>query len=112
MKKQLIEASSNSLYSLQEDFERSSKSVMQEQETELLDNQLLESALKESLQAQTASKPRKPATKNPQPSLETILKMSSMGYSLEEVIEAYKPNEAGVSRMIDRILEARDKRLL
>lgn len=109
MKKQLIEASRDSLYSLQEDFERSAKAVMQEQETELLDAQLLETALKESLQ--TAAR-KQAAAKKPQPSLETLLKLSSMGYAPEEVFAAYRPNEAGVEGIIDRILQAREQQFL
>ena len=105
MKKQLIEASRDSLYTLESDFQRSSKALMQEQETQLLDAQLLETALKESLQS---APPKSSAPKKPKPSLETILKMSSMGYSPEEVLAAFHPNEAGVEGMIDRILQARE----
>lgn len=111
VKKQIIQASSNSLYTLNEDFERSTQSVMQEQEAEMLEKELLDNVLKESVKGAAGPKTRQQTAKQ-RPSLETILKMASMGYPVEEVFAAYRPNEAGVEGMIDRILQERDRKNL
>lgn len=49
MKKSLVDATNNSLYSLDQDFELSTKKVVKEQEAALLEDQLLKAAMDASL---------------------------------------------------------------
>ena len=108
MKKGIVEASHNSLYTLNEDFDRNTKKVIQEQESSIVEDEFLQAALKESLN--TGGNLKKTTnTQNMKISVETIKILNNMGYSIEEALGAYKPGEVGIEGILDRIHKKRNQ---
>ena len=128
--KNIIEASNNSLSTLEKDFDWSTKQVMKEQESQMTEEEILKSVLAESMKdAYSAQKPSATnpksqfTTRNPitgetrprpaaprQPDMALIIQLSSMGFSPAESARAISqlPTTATMSQIVDKIQDNRD----
>lgn len=125
MKKNLIDATTNSISSLEEDFKNSSLKVIKEQEQALLEEQLIKAALDASMkniyntsgipEQRAAGKPSQPSQPNrnlqTEKTIKLTLQLESMGFSPKEALQAINqcPVGSNLDTIISKITDNRDK---
>lgn len=126
--KHMIQAAHNSLSTLEKDFDRSSKEVMREQETQMTEEEILKAVMAQSIkdayssQKKPTNSQQKMTTTNPitgevrcrevaaKPDLALVIHLTSMGFNIQEINKAIcqLPTTATLSQVVDKIQENRE----
>lgn len=124
MTKNLVQATTNSLSSLEKDFDDLTKGVMKEHETQMTEEEILKSVMAQSIKdAYSLEKPQstsqynkntKIGTTAQKPNMGLIIQLTSMGYEPMECQRAMSqlPTTATISQIIDKIQSNRENQLL
>ena len=115
MTKSLVQATSNSLSTLEKDFDNLTKGVIKDYDNQQTDDQILKSVLAESVNDAynpTTMKQKQSQNTN-KSSLETVMHLVSMGFRVDECQFAIKqlPNTATLSQIVDKIQHNRETQL-
>lgn len=124
VKKNIVEATTNSLSTLEKDFEDLTKGVIREHETQMTEDELLKSVMAQSIKDAYAAPRQVPITAQnnksspsyptPQkPNMAMIIQLASMGYDPMECQRAISqlPATATISQIIDKIETNRENQL-
>lgn len=87
MKLRLVEASKNSLATLDQDFERNTKGVMREQDAAMTEDQLMKSAMEQSLKEYKTPATGYSAGPN---ALKLVLQLKQLGFTSDQATRAIK----------------------